>query len=352
MNSSVRSLLAQFAARTLKLRFSESPARRIIGAVSRSAAESCSLSNVLKAPGRLFIPIIITQMTRLIITLLIAAAALAAGTPAHMAVAQTREPFPEGTVRLTLTDGTTVVGIIEREDDEELVIRTASGVVMTIPREQLESRETLAGQRFSRADPNQTRLLFAPTARALDSGTGYVSFYEIFFPFVAVSAGPQVTLAGGMSINPGSGRLFYAAPKVTVYQNPTMSFAVGALGVAGVGAGDGETAGLLFGVVTLGPSHGSITGGAAFGFVDGRFGKNPALMLGGEYQLSNNVKLLSENYLFVGEVEAGVLVSGGLRFFGDQLAADIGLLTLTGIIDHIGSFPFIPWLGFTYNFGR
>lgn len=290
-------------------------------------------------------------MNRSILTFIIAAACVVAAIPSYTVLAQARESFPEGTVRLTLTDGTTVIGIIEREDEEEIVIRTTSGVVMTIPMDQLESREEIAGRRFSRADPNQTRLFFSPTARALDSGSGYVSFYEIFVPFVAVGVGPQVTIAGGVTINPGPGRIFYAAPKVTVYQRPTMSFAVGALGVAVAGEGEGGTAGLLFGVGTLGPSHASITAGVAFGFVEGRFGENPALMLGGEYQLSNNVKLLSENYLFVGEVEAGVLVSGGLRFFGDQLAADVGLVTLTGLVDDLDGFPFVPWLGFTYNFG-
>lgn len=291
-------------------------------------------------------------MKHLILTLLIAMACLGAAIQPHHAAAQARESFPEGTVRLTLTDGTTVIGIIEREDEEEIVIRTNSGAVMTIPAAQLESREELAGRRFFRADPNQTRLFFAPTARALNSGSGYVSFYEILVPFVAVGAGPRVTLAGGVTINPGPGRIFYAAPKVTVYQRPAMSFAVGALGVAVAGEGDGGTAGLLFGVGTLGPSHASITAGVAFGFVEGRFGENPALMLGGEYQLSNNVKLLTENYLFVGEVEAGLLVSGGLRFFGDQLAADIGLVTLTALVDDLAGFPFVPWLGFTYNFGN
>ena len=292
------------------------------------------------------------HMNRLILAFIIVAAYVVAAVPSYTVLAQARESFPEGTVRLVLTDGTTVVGIIEREDEEEVVIRTTSGVVMTIPKDQLESRDELAGRRFVRADPNETRLLFAPTARALDSGNGYVSFYEIFVPFVAVGAGPRVTLAGGMTINPGPGRIFYAAPKVTVYERPTMSFAVGALGVAvAAGEGDGGTAGLLFGVGTLGPSHASITAGVAFGFVDGRFGENPALMLGGEYQLSNSIKLLSENYLFVGDVEAGVVVSGGLRFFGERLAADVGLVTVTSVLDDIEDFPFVPWVGFTYNFG-
>lgn len=287
-------------------------------------------------------------MIRIAVALMICSVALAAATPA---LAQTKEVYPEGTVRLVLVDGTTVVGVIEREDEAEIVLRSTSGVVMTIPRVQVKSIDALDGARFFRIDPNRTRLFFAPTARSLDKGTGYLSFYEIIVPFVAVGAGSGVTLAGGVTFNPGDARLAYVAPKLTVLDRRTMSVAVGAIGAAAFGDDDGGTAGLLFAIGTFGPPHASVSAGVAFGFVDGEFGKNPGLMLGGEYQVSNSMKLLTENYFFVGIEEAGALVSGGVRFFGDRLAADIGLVTLTSILDDDIGFPFLPWLGFAYNFG-
>ena len=265
--------------------------------------------------------------------------------------AQERQAFPEGTVRVVLTDGTVVVGVIEREDEAEIVLRTASGVIMTIPRGQVKAITSLEGERFSRIDPNRTRLFFAPTARAVRAGAGYTAFYEIFVPFVAVGVGNAVTLAGGVTINPGSARAAYVAPKVTVLDRRSMSLAVGGIGVAALGDGDTETGGLLFGVGTFGPSHASLSAGIglAFGFGELEFGQNPVLMLGGEYQVSNSLKLLTENYVLVG-VEDGVIVSGGFRFFGEKLAADIGLFTFPGLLNE-GGFPAIPWLGFAYNFG-
>lgn len=275
---------------------------------------------------------------------------------AGLAIAQVQparaQGYPEGTVRIVLVDGSSIVGFIEREDEDEIVLRSAAGVVTTIPRAQVRSIEKLDGERYFRADPNRTRLFFAPTARSLEAGTGYVSFYEIVIPFVAYGPGHGVTLSGGMTFNPGSERIAYAAPKVTVLADRSVSLAVGVIGATLLGDGDGGTAGLVFGVGTFGPPRASVSAGFAFGFVDGEFGKHPGLMLGGEYQLSNNMKLLTENYVFLGATEAGMLVSGGIRFFGDRLAADIGLVTLTSVLNDDIGFPFIPWLGFAYNFGE
>jgi len=38
-----------------------------------------------------------------------------------------------------------------------------------------------------------------------------------------------------------------------------------------------------------------------------------------------------------------------VRFFGEDLAADLGFIYPAG--SKITGFPFIPWLGFVYNFG-
>lgn len=287
------------------------------------------------------------------LALLLFFAAWAAALPARgqdQAAPPESQAAPQGAVRVMMNDGTSVVGVIEREDDAEIVLRTSSGVVMTIPRDQVASISEVQG-RIYRIDPNRTRLFFTPTARATGRGTGYVAFYEIFVPFVAVGVNDAVTLAGGMTINPGSGRLIYAAPKVTVFDRPTMSFAVGGIGIAGIGDAEDASAGLLFGIGTFGPPRTSLSVGLAFGYAESEFSKKPALMLGGEHQVSNSIKLLTENYIFVG-VEDGVAISGGVRFFGDNLAADIGLFTFPALLEDGGSFPFIPWLGFAYNFGR
>lgn len=259
----------------------------------------------------------------------------------------------EAPVRLVLTDGSTLIGTVERETDEGLVFRTTDGVRVEVPKDRIRRREALSGHivdgQYRRSDPNRTRLLFAPTARPLQSGQGYFASYELFFPFAAVGVGRVASLAGGFSLIPGVGsQLVYFAPKLTLYDTPGTSLAAGTL--VGTALGEESAGGLLYGLGTFGAPDAALTAGAGFAFGGGEvFTEVPILLLGGEYRLSNSIKLLSENYIFAAE-GGTVLLSAGVRFFGDQLAADLGFFTAPELLDEGGSFPFLPWVGFAYNF--
>jgi hypothetical protein len=65
-------------------------------------------------------------------------------------------------------------------------------------------------------------------------------------------------------------------------------------------------------------------------------------MLGGERRLSRRVKFITENYVFTG----GGLLSGGVRFLGESLSADIGLVTPVGV----GEFFAFPIVNFVWKF--
>jgi hypothetical protein len=216
----------------------------------------------------------------------------------------------------------------------------------------VRSLERLSGRvvegRYRRVDPNRTRLLFAPTARPVGHGRGYFADYWLFFPFVAVGVGESVTLAGGISLIPGTDQLIYAAPKVTLLNREDVSAGVGIL--AGTSTGSSDYGGLLYGIGTFGRSERAVSLGVGFAFGNGEMEERPVIMLGGELQVSGSVKLLTENYLVVG-VKDGLLTSAGVRFFGDRLAADLGLMTLPALLDEMEGFPFIPIVGFAYNFG-
>lgn len=259
-------------------------------------------------------------------------------------------------VEVELVDGTTVTGTIEYETADEVVLRTVSSVEVRIPIDRIASRRALEGRirdgRLVRADPNRTRLLFAPTARPLGNGKGYLADYQVFMPFVGLGIGDYVSMAGGVSLVPGlSSQLVYAAPKVTVIDRPEASVAAGVIGAMPLGTATGSGyGGFGFGIGTFGAPKRSVTLGAGFGFVsdDGESSTSALmLLLGGELQVSDHVKLLSENYVYVEEATNPIL-SGGVRFFNDTLAADLGFFTTP---DAFGDgFPFIPWVGFAYNF--
>ncbi len=268
--------------------------------------------------------------------------------------AQAQDQQEAQPVRIVLVDGSRLVGMILEEADDAIRFRTASGVEMTLPRDQIKAVETMRGAMedgdFVRYDPNRTRLFFAPTARSQRSGQGYFALYEVFFPYVSVGVGNVASLGGGITLIPGSPeQLMYGAAKFTLYERRNMAFAAGAFAATNTGA-DGS-AGFVLGVGTFGPPNRALTLGVGFGFGNGDFEETAVFLIGGEVQLSNNVKLISENYV-IPSIEDAVLVSGGIRFFGERLAADFSLATIPAILDETEGFPFLPWIGFAYNFGR
>ena len=287
---------------------------------------------------------------RTLVHLLSAVAVLAAVITPRAAAGQDVETYPSGSVvRVVLLDGTIHVGTVDTMDDSTLVLEGSGGVEISIPVERIRRIESLEGDRFQRRDPNRSRLFFAPTARPVAHGSGYVALYELFFPFVAVGIQNIFTLAGGVSLVPGlESQALYLAPKATLYDGRDFGLAIG--GLVGTNTGFDGSAGLVFGIGTYGSSEAAITAGAGFGFVEGEFSTRPVLMLAGEYQVSNVIKLLTENYIVPGYGEA-VVAMGGIRFFGSRLAADIGLVTTPVAFEDGGGFPFVPWLGFAYNFG-
>ncbi len=306
--------------------------------------------------------------------------ALAAPAHAQETPADTTAPL----VQIELADGSSFVGTVVRESEQELVLRTLAGAEVTIPKAQVRRRAPFegraAGGRAVRYDPNRTRLLFSPTARPLGSGQGYLSVYELFVPFVAVGLTDRISLAGGTILAPGAfGRVFYVAPKVTLVSRPRLAVALGGVGLGVfLGGSDGPaedggignvgTAGIGYGLVTYGGPERAVTAGAGFAVAEGGAASGAILTLGGETQVSSSVKLLTENYLipfeettFICPADGSctedtgttyeVIVSAGVRFFGERLAADFALWTSPALLGET-VFPFVPWVGFAYNFGH
>ncbi len=258
------------------------------------------------------------------------------------------------TVRVVLVDGSSQVGMLVEESADAVSIRSAAGVTMSIPRDRIRSIVDVGSTRFFRLDPNVSRLLFAPTARAVPRREGYIADYWLFFPFVAYGAGAGVTLAGGMTLIPGvSTQLVYLAPKFSVIDRPRGGAAVGVLAITAVGDLSDEDfgfAGLLYAVGSLGSPTSSASLGIAFGYADGDVSGRPVFMIGGEHQLSNSTKLITENWWVAG-IEDALLLSAGIRFFGEKVAVDLAFITIPELIKE-GGWPAVPWLGFAYNFGR
>lgn len=254
--------------------------------------------------------------------------------------------------RIELQDGTVLIGTVLSETESIIQFRTRSDIEVTIPKAKITARlkvkEKQSAPIAETNDPNATRLLFAPTGKALQKGQGYFSVYQIFFPFVAVGLSNYFTMAGGFSLIPGtSDQLVYVAPKLTPLQTKNFDLSAGVLYVK---VPDESAGGIFYGVGTLSGRKNTLTVGIGYGFSESDFASKPILMIGGELQLSNSIKLISENWIITGDTL--VPVSLGIRFFGEKIAADFALINLLSNNDDDDGLPFFPWIGFAYNFGK
>jgi hypothetical protein len=253
--------------------------------------------------------------------------------------------------RITLADESELIGTIVQRDSTSLIFKTVGNITITIPNNQIRTIEYLSGKiiggKYVASDPNRTRLLFAPTARPVEAGQGYFSVSQIFFPMLAVGIENVVTLAGGISLFPvASNQLVYFAPKVTPLNREDLTVGAGLFYLKSTDSGT-DGLGFYYGVGTYGREDRAITVGLGWGFSGTDVSDKPVFLLGGEQSLSNSIKLITENWI-VPDSEVDLL-SLGIRFFGEKLAADIGLIYPSG--SRITGFPFFPWVGFVYNFG-
>ena len=265
----------------------------------------------------------------------------------------TPPPVTDAVQRVVLMDGTTFLARVVVSADGRVVFETPGGDRIEVTLDRIRSLSVAAGTQvgdeFWSEDPNRTRLLvLAPTGRTLDKGEGYVSSFWVFLPFVSYGLTDRITISGGTPLIPEVvGRVIYLAPKVGVYRRPGLDLALGSLAFFSTEEVNEGSVGLLYGVGTFGGPDKSISTGAGWAFaIGGReswVGDEPVILLGGEYRVRRNVKLITENYVVPG---GDAIVSGGVRLFGERLSVDFGIAAITET-----GFNWLPVLNFVYNFG-
>jgi hypothetical protein len=284
-----------------------------------------------------------------VLTAALTAAAVLLATAAPADARQVHDPKAsphlETVQELVLNDGSRFYGVVESESDAEVVFRTTAGAVVRAPAAEVESVRPVTGRilegRFRREDPNGTRLLFGPTGRSLRKGESYLGIYEFVMPFVQVGITDRISVGGGTPLFFGPGefdRPYWITPKVGLYSRGGTHVAVGLF--HGFGPG-GEGAGITYGVLTRELAEGSFTVGAGMGYTtDGERGA--VFMAGADRPLRRNLKLITENYVWA---STGVL-SGGVRFFGDNLSADLAM----AVFFPNGQVIAAPVVNFAYRF--
>ncbi len=295
----------------------------------------------------------ITHRSRALISGLLIAAVFAASASAAHAQQKSAPivavPASGQLQELVLRDGTRAIGRIEKIDNGTVTFRTEAGAVLDVDIAQVVSANIATGHvvegAFWPADSNPTRLFFAPTGRTLKRGESYFGVYEIYISFVQFGITDRFSIGGGTPLlfvgeisHP-----FWFTPKLQIISRPNTQASIGVMHFLNV---DRETVGVAYGAVTQGSSDSALTVGLGWAYDHGKnYHSNTAvLMIGGEHRISRRVKFVTENYL----INSEGMITGGFRFMGDRLSADLGLIAPLGA----DVFVALPMVNFVWKMGK
>ncbi|ALW84689.1 hypothetical protein AUC43_06105 [Hymenobacter sedentarius] len=254
------------------------------------------------------------------------------------------------TYSVELLSGSSFNGILRASNAEELEFETKDLGLVKVQRANLKRLELLTEQQAKKGFQdvgNGTRLLFAPTARNLRRGEGYVQDIEVYFIGANYGITDNISLGVLVPVIPFiAGKAFAITPKVSVPVSEKFHVGVGALyarvsvSAFGVSAGGG----IGYGVGTYGTADDNVTLGVGYGFTDrGETSSSPVVVLGGAKRISNYVSLINETYIYDG----GALGLVGGRFHAKRFSGSLGAAYGTNVG---GIYP--AYLEAAYRFGK
>jgi hypothetical protein len=269
---------------------------------------------------------------------------LLASGPAFQSQAQSMPaieiPAADVIQELELNDGSSIIGRVESIGAGRFVFRTTSGTEMTVDVATVRSLKPVSGRivhgQLWREDPNTTRLFFGPTGRSLKKGEAYFGVYEVLLPFVQVGITDRLSIGAGTPLIFGDfDHPFWVTPKFQVMRQGSTSASIGVMHFFNV---DDESLGIGYAALTQGSTDSALTVGVGYAYSRGAEADHGSsvLMIGGEHRLSRRIKFITENYAF----KDGVMGSAGVRFFGEKLSADFGLV-LVPFDEGIGVGPMV-----------
>ena len=244
--------------------------------------------------------------------------------------------------RIILIDGSEFMGQISTPDSNYVKIITNSGLELMLKKDEIKEilpiEPGILNIDFFATDPAADHLFFFPTARTVPSGKFQFSAYELLFLQLSRGLSQYVEITfGGSFIFP----LLHVGAKINPLKMENLNLAVGTKHIFN----DLGSVSAVYGIGTFTFENISFTSGVGYGSDRFDVGDFPLIILGGELQVSDYLKFLTENWILP-DVDYA-FYSVGIRFFGKKMTGDFGLFYF-GIPKnkHIT----LPWLGFSYNF--
>ncbi|GAA4825788.1 hypothetical protein [Algivirga pacifica] len=256
-------------------------------------------------------------------------------------------------VKVTTTTGDIFLGILTNYDPTYYYITTEYGE-LKLDRDKVKKvkKDTYQGA-YSFGNPNATRYFFAPTGVPIQKDEGYYQNIYVTVNMVNYGVSNNFSMGGGIELitllsgNP----VGFLSPKIGFKLTEKLHTGGGVF-LGGSPNMDGESflAGIGYWVITYGTADANITAGAGYlwASTDGETEslEAPLLTFSGMKRVSRSIALVSENYIYTGELDDTSPYKGiqGIRIMSQKNTFDIGLLIVPEITDEILGIPYLSYV--------
>ena len=253
------------------------------------------------------------------------------------------------TYSIELRSGTIFNGVLRAATATDLEFDTRDLGVVRVQRTNLKVMALLTVAQAAKGYTdvgNGTRMFFAPTARNLRRGQGYVEDIDVVLLAANYGITDNFSVGVLLPVIPVLvGRVFAFTPKVSVAVSEKFHVGVGALYARASLGNSSVGGGVAYGVGTYGTADDNVTLGLGYGFTDqGETARTPVVVLGGAKRVSNRFSVLNETYL----ANTGILGLVGGRYHTERFSGCLGFAYGTAL----DGFFFPAYFEAAYRFGK
>ncbi len=263
------------------------------------------------------------------------------------------------TYAIATIDDSRFIGEFKEKTSESVVLTTLSGTEIKIPFGNIISIDEVEPSHVKHGEywfpnPHAERYFLGNSAIPLDQGEGYFQNIWIFLNTINIGITDFISIGGGLELisSFGAGQpIFFVTPKAGFKLFDKLHAGIGALYVSVPNfANDRSNFGSLYAIVTYGSHDYNVTGGLGWDFVKGEFTSKPMINISGMARIRKNFALISENWILplASEGHQDMILSYGVRFFGESISVDLAFLNNAHIVQLI--FIGIPYVDFVVKF--
>ena len=253
------------------------------------------------------------------------------------------------------TDYKSYIGTIEKQNTDSISIKTYNNEVYTFSNSNILLNFPFMGRvkngRLQKRDPNSSFYLFSPSAFAIDNGKLYCRDFCLFYPSLNFGLANIVSAQAGLFWYPGmdyNNTPFVGNLKISAFETNIFSLA-GGISYVNLPVIKKEkiySTGYAFVTGTFGNRYNHASISAGWGYIqredEWQREDKPIVIAAGNLRILDFMSFVTENWFFPDEKFEDSLMSVALRFFGRQIAVDLGAtFTANSIKEKIDPIPVI-----------